>query len=261
MKARVVPALRGAQWLLEGVRLFLSAPLGWLMISFGYLLLVVLVSAIPKIGAPLVLLLYPGFTAGFLIASRSSAMRQPVELPMLISGFRERAAQQFALGGAYIGGIGLALLGSWLADDGALLRMLQGGPDAAQRQRDAQEVGRGALAAMLLYLPTFMMIFYAPVLTAWHGTRPAKSLFFSFVACLLNWRAFLLYVGIGILLMVVLINIIIIVALSMAGAEARANPAGLVPVLAPALLLFTLPVMMTSAYASYRDVFGAREGA
>jgi hypothetical protein len=35
-----------------------------------------------------------------------------------------------------------------------------------------------------------MAYWYAPVLAGWHGLSPAKALFFSFVACLRNWRAF-----------------------------------------------------------------------
>ena len=256
-----MPAARGMQWLLEGVRLFLSAPFGWLVIAFGYIVLVILLSAIPVVGAPVGLILYPGFTAGFLIASRASALRQSVELAMLFSGFRERAPQQIALGCAYFGGVVFAVLGSWLADDGALLRLLFRAGDAVQREQDAQLASSGFLVVLLLYLPTFMMVFYAPVLTAWHGTSPAKSLFFSFVACLLNWRAFLFYVGLGALLMFTATNLVFFVVLGFAGAEARANPAQLIPALAPALLLVFLPVMMTSAFASYRDVFAAQEGA
>lgn len=256
-----MPAARGMQWLLEGIRIFLSAPFGWLVIALSYIVLVMLLSAIPVVGAPVGLILYPGFTVGFLIASRASALRQPVNPAMLFSGFRERAPQQIALGCAYFGGVVIAVLGSWFADDGALLRLLFRAGDAIQREQDVQLASNAFLVILLLYLPTFMMVFYAPVLTAWHSMSPAKALFFSFVACLLNWRALLCYVGLGILLMFIATNLVFFVVLGFAGAEARANPAQLIPALAPTLLLVFLPVMMTSSFASYRDVFAVQESA
>ncbi|MEO8718664.1 MAG: BPSS1780 family membrane protein [Burkholderiales bacterium] len=261
MRARVVEPARGMRWIFEGCRLFLSAPVGWFAITFSYLMITLLLSVVPLIGAPLGLILYPAFTVGFLAASRARALRQPLELPVLFAGFRERVPQQLALGAVYIGGIVLAILGSSLVDDGALLRIFSRPADAGEPIVMTAETRSGALMALLLYLPTFMTTFFAPVLVAWHAVRPAKALFYSFFACLLNWRAFLIYMTAGILLMVVATNVIFALAIAIAGAEVRANPAMLFSILVPVALFTIVPVMMTSAYVSYRDVFGAPEDA
>jgi uncharacterized membrane protein len=47
--------------------------------------------------------------------------------------------------------------------------------------------------ALLLLCPLIMAYWYAPVLVGWHALSPGKALFFSFVACARNWRAFLVY--------------------------------------------------------------------
>lgn len=257
MNARVVTPMHGLRWILEGFRTFVSAPVGWFALAFGYLLITMVLSVVPVVGALSGLILYPTFTVGFMVASRASALRQPVELPMLFAGFRERVRQLVVLGGAYVVGIALALLGSSLADDGILLEIFTGPPATGEPRPIPAEVRGGVLLALALYVPTFMMTFFSPLLVAWHAMAPLKALFYSFFACLLNWRAFAIYLAVGILLMMVAANLILIIALAAVGAEARANPAMLLAVMGPLMLLLVWPVMMASAYASYRDVFGA----
>jgi len=259
VNARVVRAARGLRWILEGFRLFLAAPVGWLVLAFAYLAGSMLLSSLPVIGFPLYLLLYPAVLVVFMIASRASALRQPLEARMLLAGVRERIRPLLVLGGAYAIGVVLAIFGSALADDGALLRVLgraQGEADAAGGSAAARD---GLMAVLLLYVPTFMMTFFSPLLVAWHDMPPLKALFYSFFACLLNWRAFLAYVLAGSLLAFIATNLIFALALALAGPEMRANPAQLLPVIAPSLILMAMPVIMTSTYASYRDVFAAPE--
>ena len=49
------------------------------------------------------------------------------------------------------------------------------------------------LLALALHTPLFLMFWHAPALVHWHGVSPVKSLFFSVVACLRNFGAFLIY--------------------------------------------------------------------
>ena len=50
--------------------------------------------------------------------------------------------------------------------------------------------------SMLLYLPLSLLFWHAPGLVHWHGVPPVKALFFSIVACMRNFGAFLVY-GLG----------------------------------------------------------------
>jgi hypothetical protein len=257
VNARVVSPVQGLRWIFEGFRTFAAAPIGWFALAFGYLIITVILSVVPVVGALCGLILYPAFTVGFMVASRAGALRQPVELPMLFAGFRERVRQQVVLGAVYAAGIALAILGSSLADDGILLGMFTGPPAAGKPESIPAAVRGGVLLALALYVPTFMMIFFSPLLVAWHAMAPLKALFYSFFACLLNWRAFAIYLVLGILLMMVAANLVLTIAFAMVGAEARTNPGMLLAVMAPLMFVMVWPVMMASVYASYRDLFGA----
>jgi hypothetical protein len=123
-------------------------------------------------------------------------------------------------------------------------------------RRPAEEVLRSdaflsALAfAGALYTPVLMMFWFAPPLAAWHGTAPAKALFFSFFACLMNWRAFLAYGAVTLMIALVLpFAVLSVVALASLQVAALS--------LVFPLLLVLLPTLFASFYASYRDVFAA----
>ena len=54
-------------------------------------------------------------------------------------------------------------------------------------------VGNISKPTLLVYLPVMMAFWHAPPLVFWHGVSPAKSLFFSLVACWSNKGALLLF--------------------------------------------------------------------
>jgi hypothetical protein len=95
-----------------------------------------------------------------------------------------------------------------------------------------------------------MLFWFAPQLAAWHGVGAAKALFFSFVACLMNWRALLVY-GLA----TALVTAILAAGALMAAALLSAKVVPSVLVLPLAILL--LPTLFASFYASYRDVFAS----
>src|SRR5206468_5988853 len=57
----------------------------------------------------------------------------------------------------------------------------------------SDEFGLNVMVTMLFYMPVSLAFWHAPALVHWHGVGPVKSLFFSFVACVRNARAFLVY--------------------------------------------------------------------
>jgi hypothetical protein len=238
MQARLVQPLRGAGWLLAGWRLFCAAPLGWLALVFVYWVSMMLVSLLP-LGVAAAPVLVPAFSVGFMAAGRAAARGGRVELAQLFDGFRSSLKPQLALGVLYLACLAALLAASWLLDDGAVAQVMRS-PGA-----ELQPEMRGTLAVvMLLYLPVIMAFWFAPVLVAWHAIGVAKSLFFSFVACLVNWRAFLVYGALA-LLAPALALLALAQALGVAALRAIALP----------LVLFVLPTLLASFYASYRDIF------
>jgi len=88
------------------------------------------------------------------------------------------------------------------------------------------------MIALLLIMPVLMAYWFAPVLAGLHNLSAVEAMKLSFAACLKNMLPFLLY---GLIFMVLLIIAII--------------PFGLG-------LIVVVPMMMTSLYSSYADVFG-----
>jgi hypothetical protein len=118
--------------------------------------------------------------------------------------------------------------------------MLSGRPPSAEAL-EANAFFHALAAAMALYLPLMLAFWFAPPLAAWHAAGVAKALFFSFFACLMNWRAFAAYGALAAVL---------------AGASAlavRVSTLLFVPV-----LIVLLPTLFASFYASYDEIFGER---
>jgi len=256
MNARVVPFGRGVRWLAEGWRMFRVAPLGWLALVFGYVMATILLSLVPIVGTAAASILVPVFSVGFMTASRAASHAQPVELPMLFAGFRERLPGQLVLGVVYTLGLAAAVAGSALVDDGELLRWLTTPATTDAKAQITDEMLPGIAATAAFYAPTMMALWFAPPLVAWHSMAAPKALFYSFFACWLNWRAFIAY-GLAVAFIAVVLPSLVLILLAFAtGGAVRVHPKAL---LFP-LLLILLPTLFASYYASYRDVFEAQEG-
>ena len=253
MQARIVPASRGARWLGEGWQMFRVAPLGWLALVFAYLFGTQVVALVPVLGVLVALMAVPGLTAGMMGAARAASRGSSVRLGMLLEGFRLGLRQQLVLGAVYLACSIAVFAGMALADEGGVLRgALSGRVPAEPPQGD--DWARAALVFALLYVPVMMMFWFAPVLAAWHAVGPGKALFFSFFACLLNWRAFLAYGAVTALAVVAFPLAALSLAVMLLGGAKLKLAALVLP-----LLVVVLPTLFASFYASYRDVFGAEK--
>ena len=252
MQARIVGAARGAAWLADGWRLFRAAPLGWLAAVFGYWLLMTLVSIVPLVGVAAAAVLVPAFSVGFMALARATSRGAPAELALLFEGFRHEPRAQLLLGVIYLACLAALAGASTLADDGALTRWMLTGRRPADEVLQSEGFFAALLMAALLYVPVMAAFWFAPPLAAWHATGPAKALFFSLAASLMNWRAFLAY-GAVTAIVTLVIPFAALTVLTLAAAGALRFPAAS---LVFPLVLILLPTLFASFYASYRDVFG-----
>lgn len=255
MQALTLPAAQGWRWLTDGFRIFRRNHLMLTFLVVSYWVLMALVNVIPVIGTIATTLCIPAFSVSLMNACRSIERGTPLGPQLLFSGFASNLRSLLTLGAIYLAAV-VAILGlSALADDGALMAMMLAG-----QKPDAETVSSGSLLlateiALVLLCPLIMAYWYAPVLAGWHGFSPAKALFFSFVACLRNWRAFLVYS----LAIVVFATIIPSVVLGVL-ATLLPNGTALMTVLVTVLLVLVLaPTLFASFYVSYRDVFVAVE--
>jgi uncharacterized membrane protein len=127
----------------------------------------------------------------------------------------------------------LVILGIvWTIAGGSVLQTLiqKGAPAVHAIPGAARSMGFALLAGFLLYLPLLMVVWFAPILIAFHGMTPVAAMKRSLAACLVTWLAFLVYGAILLLLFI-----------------------AAVPLLVGLLVL--LPVVFCSIYASYKDIF------
>jgi hypothetical protein len=254
VRARIVAASRGASWLGEGLRLFAAAPFAWLFLIAAYYFMVLVASLVPVLGFVAVGLTTPAFSVGFMAAARAAASRARPELPLLFEGFRHNLRPQLVLGALYLAFVGLIVAGVALSDDGTLRSVL-----AARRARETVGDVSGVLltlgVAAVVYAAGMTVFWFAPVLASWHGLPAVKSLFFSVAACLMNWRAFLVYGAIAAGAIIAIPWVVVTLLVLLTGGAARgATPGALLP-----FVLLFLPPLYASFYASYRDVFTAQE--
>lgn len=238
---------RGWQWLLEGVTLWKRNPAFLTFATFGYLLILLFISAIPLIGQAIASLIMPIFSVGVLNVCRCIDEGHKGAPKLLFSGFKSNVPALVGVGGFYLVASILVILITSLLDGGTLMSILR---SAATGEEIEQPVNLGfsLITVLLLSTPVIMAYWFAPILAGWWKLPAAKAMFFSFYAFLRNWRPFVVY-SIALLIMV---GVLPTVLIGLAGA--------IMPMLASVLVLmlplFLVPVIFASFYINARDVFG-----
>lgn len=258
MQAHTLPAIRGIYWLLAGVCLYRRNPPLLSMLTFGNMLLALLMSLLPPMGALLLILASP-----FIITLMANACQLIDQLPArelnagrLLKTLQPRRAALLKLGGLQLLSIALAsFLVEWLLPglDPAVIENLKEAAATPGQTPDFDLSQLWPLASQLIMVSLLVLpaYWFAPLITAWHDCPPLKAVFFSWVAVWRNWRAFLVYVlhclGIFVLLPSLLIGL-----LSLISGNLGSIAASLLQLLA---LLIIAPVLATGVYCSHREIF------
>ncbi|WP_341676038.1 BPSS1780 family membrane protein [Niveibacterium sp. SC-1] len=207
MQVRRFGFLRGAQWLLEGFRLYRVNPfslaanlmLMWLALMFAGLLLMPVATLIlpaavaPWIGQLPLALLLPALSVGMLNACEDLRQGRPLSPVRVFSGLQRNAPRLFALGAIYYVGTLVALALTSAMDGGMLLAAMRDSSKLASEDVDSAAMLQSMLTLVVLSLPAMAANWFAPALTGWRGVPPVKAAFFSIVACWRNVAAFLGY--------------------------------------------------------------------
>ena len=251
MQALTLPARRGWRWLSEGFLIFRKKQLMLSFLIIGYWILMLLVNSVPWIGQVAATVLIPVFSVSLMNACRLVAQDSPLPPQLLFSGFDRNPRTLLMLGIIYLA-CSLGILGMTVLIDGGLLFQL-----VVFGSRPDEQVllgGHFVLAievALALFVPVMMAYWYAPVLVAWHDLPAGKALFFSLVACLRNWRVFLVY-SVALLIFGAFLPGLVLGILSTMFASAGQQFATVLTVF---VVLILLPTLYASFYVSYRDVF------
>jgi hypothetical protein len=251
MKLQILPASAGITWVKLGVTTFFKQPLALGGLFFMFMALVSVASILPLIGAALALAIVPAATLGLMVATLE-ALRGKFPMPSVLAiAFRagkQRMNAMLVLGAMYAAGFLLVMGFTVLFDGGQFAKLyLLGGKLSRDLMEDSQ-FQTAALVGMGLYIPLSLMFWHAPALVHWHGVPPTKAVFFSLVACLKNFWAYLAY-GVGWFAMFALGGALITIISVALGSPALAA-AMMVP-----LALTCAAMFFTSLYFTFRDSF------
>ena len=251
MKLHVVPARTGALWVRQGIRTFWRQPIALSGLFFMFMALMSVSSLVPVVGSFAALMLLPAASLGLMAATREVDLGKfPMPL-ILISGFRagqERKRDMLLLGLLYaLGFVGVMGL-SMLVDGGEFAKLYLVGGELDKDTLLTPEFQNAMWLSMLLYLPLSAVFWHAPALVHWHGVPALKSLFFSTVACLSNWRAFLVF---GLLWsFIFLLTALVITLISSLMGDSEFASLSLLPA-----MLMLAAMFFCSTYYSFRDSF------
>lgn len=255
MRAQTVNTAAGWRWLFTGFAIFRRNPPILSLLVIVYWFTVVFLNILPVIGVIAASLVIPGLSVGLMQAARNIERGQSATIQTLYGGLRENTRTLLALGGLYLVAT-LAVLGmSTIIDGGDLLRYMLASNRTERAAVEDADFTLPALFVMILLVPVLMAWWFAPVLAAWHRLTLGRALFFSFIACWMNWRAFVAY-GAAVLIVVGVVPGLLLGLLLLLMPGAAGLLSGLFMV---AMALVVAPAIFASFYASYRDIFGISE--
>jgi len=234
MKPQRLQPGRGWQWIKQGYALFMKAPLLWIVLLTICMLAVAGLSAIPVIGEPLASLLLPVVLVGLMTGCQALSNGEELELAHLFSGFQQRTSQLVTLGGVALVGQYL-VFGAMIAVGGAtLVGIMMSGQSVENPDILKQAIAGGGMAILLglmLFSTLMMAMQFAPMLVFFNNTPPLQAMKLSLRAFVDNIGAMMVY-SVAFMLLAILASI---------------------PMFLGWLLL--LPIVFTSLYACYCDIF------
>jgi uncharacterized membrane protein len=234
IRVRDLRAFRGTAWLAEGWRLFRGAPMAWIALSAGWMVITLALVFLPLVGPVVANLLQPAFFASFALAAAKQSAGGRIEMGDLFAGFRRPLRPLVNIGAMLL----LAELAIFLA------MSLLGLPGVGKAEGEAPTIaeyvaalqGKEWILLVGLALTAIVKgaLWFAPALLAFHDLPTAHAVRWSVFAALSNLGAMVVY---GAALTVAFVAGIL--------------PWGLG-------LLVVIPVMVASTYAGYSDVFEDR---
>ena len=172
---------------------------------------------------------------------------------MMLEGFRIGFASLARLGALFLVLLLAALGVTALADEGRFFRAMIG----IERLRMEDLLGPALPRALLLWaiLETaiFSVLWYAPLLVAWHGLPALKAAFFSVAAVVLNWRAMLAF-GLATVLALFALSLGALAVASLVSSTDGAR----ITTAAFATTWTFLPMLFAASWRSYQAIFAAQ---
>jgi uncharacterized membrane protein len=232
MEPRQVAAGQGWQWIVEGFGLFKKSPIIWIVFFIVLVLIAVVLNFIPILGPLVFYILSPVFLGGLMMGCQAQQNGEELEIAHLFAGFKKNTNSLIVLGGVYLVGSVIIFFVMFVLGGGAMLGLMRGGqPDIAALTTAMSGALLAILIGLALYVPLAMALWFAPALVIFNDMQPVPALKSSFDACLKNIIPFLVY-GIAFLVLAIIASIPLFLG-----------------------FLVLMPVIFTSVYTGYRDIY------
>lgn len=234
MQPKQLPAANGWAWIKQGYTLFMKAPLLWVVLLVIAFVSAIALSNVPVVGEPLVSLLMPVVLAGLMAGARGLQQGEELELAHLFSGFQKHTTQLVTLGGIALVGQFIIFGVMLMVGGGALVTILMSQEpitDPSVMSAALAGAGFAAILGALLFSVLMMAMQFAPMLVYFNNIAPLQAMKLSLRAFLNNMASMLVYSA-------TIISLAIFASL---------------PMMLGWLVL--MPIVFTSLYASYCDIF------
>jgi hypothetical protein len=199
---RSVEMPRGQIWLRRGVQTFLHRPLGFVALFLTYLLVIMLLGAIPLVGGVLAAAAVPVLSLSFMLATQDVLKGRGVRLGHVFALWREPPRERRAMlllcaayGSATMGITGFAF---WLGGDELVEALKPLGQATVTAQELMAVLSSGAVAQLANWITGLMALISVPywhalALVHWGGQSAGHALFSSTVALWRTRGAFTIY--------------------------------------------------------------------
>ncbi len=237
MEPLQLEAAHGLHWIKKGYALFMKAPLLWIVLLAICFVAAAGISAVPVVGEPLVSLLMPVVVIGLMAGCSSLEQGDELELMHLFSGFVRHTSHLITLGGIALVGQYLIFGAMIMVGGSALVSILMSNhatpaPDVIEQA--VAGAGVAVLIGVTLFTVLMMAMQFAPMLVYFRNIAPTEAMKLSLRAFTRNMGAMFVY-GTAFLLLALLASM---------------------PMMLGWLIL--LPMVFTSLYASFCDIFPAQ---
>jgi uncharacterized membrane protein len=191
VRVQRVSVSNGLKWLVDGFALFRLRPLVWVALAAIWLLLALVLVAIPNLGQLVLYLVTPALGAGLLVGCRALERGNDLEIAHLFAGFRSHPGPLITIGGVYLLG-NVITFGAFMMLGGE--RIIAAALERASNpDAPPPDIPAAPLLSVLLLVPLFMAVIFAPALAMFRGLPALEAMKTSFKACLENLLPVLLF--------------------------------------------------------------------
>jgi len=229
---RSVDGGRGISWWTDAWTLFTKNAAMWVVLGLILIIIMLVLAFIPLIGQLASALLLPVFVGSWMMAAQKAEAGGTLEAGDLFTAFKgERLVPLIVVGALFLAMMVVIIVLMTVLGFGGAMSMATGSNRGMMAGMGVSLLA--VLVGFVLIMLATMALWFAPPLVALRGVAPVDAMRLSFAASMKNLVPFLLW---GLLYIV-------------------ASVVASIPMMLGWLVL--LPVLMLSAYLSYKDVFAS----